>query len=115
MEPHLGKARPTFLTEYPSAIAALARIKPGEPRVAERFELYIDGLELANAFSELTDPVEQRRRFVADEEQRRAAGKAPYPLPEMFLRELAAMPDAAGIALGFDRLGDAACRCRRSR
>jgi lysyl-tRNA synthetase class 2 len=85
-------------------MAALARTKPGDPSVAERFELYIDGLELANAFSELTDPLEQRRRFAADEKRRRAAGKPPYPLPENFLNELAAMPEAAGIALGLDRL-----------
>jgi len=104
VEPNLGKARPTFLTEYPATMAALARAKPGDPRVAERFELYIDGLELANAFSELTDPLEQRKRFAADEERRRAAGKTPYPLPESFLTELAAMPEAAGIALGLDRL-----------
>ena len=104
IEPNLGKTQPTFLTEYPSALAALARIKPGESRFAERFELYIDGLELANAFSELTDPFEQRKRFAADEERRRAAGKRPYPLPEKFLNELAAMPEAAGIALGLDRL-----------
>jgi lysyl-tRNA synthetase class 2 len=104
VEPHLGKERPTFLTEYPSSLAALARTKPGEPQVAERFELYIDGLELANAFSELTDAEEQRRRFEEDEELRRTAGKAPYPLPEKFLAELATMPEAAGIALGLDRL-----------
>ena len=104
VEPHLGIMRPTFLTEYPSALAALARIKPGEPRVAERFELYIDGLELANAFSELTDTLEQRERFAADEKRRRAAGKRAYPLPENFLNELSAMPEAAGIALGLDRL-----------
>jgi lysyl-tRNA synthetase class 2 len=104
VEPHLGKEKPTFLTEYPSSLAALARTKPGEPQVAERFELYIDGLELANAFSELTDPEEQRRRFENDEELRRTAGKTPYPLPEKFLAELATMPEAAGIALGLDRL-----------
>ena len=104
IEPNLGKMQPTFLTEYPSALAALARIKPGESRFAERFELYIDGLELANAFSELTDPFEQRKRFAADEERRRTAGKRPYPLPDKFLNELAAMPEAAGIALGLDRL-----------
>jgi len=104
VEPNLGKTRPTFLTEYPLALAALARAKPGEPRFAERFELYIDGLELANAFSELTDPLEQRKRFTAEERQRRAAGKRPYPLPENFLNELSAMPEAAGIALGLDRL-----------
>lgn len=104
VEPHLGKEKPTFLTEYPSSLAALARSKPGEPKVAERFELYIDGLELANAFSELTDAEEQRRRFEKDEELRRAAGKTPYPLPEKFLAELENMPEAAGIALGLDRL-----------
>ena len=104
VEPHLGKERPTFLTEYPSSLAALARTKPGEPQVAERFELYLDGLELANAFSELTDTEEQRRRFEEDEALRRSAGKAPYPLPEKFLAELATMPEAAGIALGLDRL-----------
>jgi len=104
VEPNLGNAKPIFLTEYPAAMAALARVKPGDPRVAERFELYIDGLELANAFSELTDPFEQRKRFTADDERRRTAGKAPYPLPESFLAELSAMPEAAGIALGLDRL-----------
>jgi len=104
VEPHLGKEKPTFLTEYPSSLAALARTKPGEPQVAERFELYIDGLELANAFSELTDPEEQRCRFEKDEELRRTAGKTPYPLPKKFLAELATMPEAAGIALGLDRL-----------
>jgi len=104
VEPHLGKDRPTFLIEYPTSLAALARTKPGEPLVAERFELYINGLELANAFSELTDQNEQRSRFEADEESRRSAGKKPYPLPEKFLSELANMPGAAGIALGIDRL-----------
>jgi len=104
VEPHLGKHQPTFLTEYPTSLAALARAKPGEPLVAERFELYIDGLEVANAFSELTDPHEQRSRFDAAEETRRASGKTPYPLPEKFLTELITMPEAAGIALGLDRL-----------
>lgn len=104
VEPQLGKERPLFLIEYPTSLAALARTKPGQPEVAERFELYIDGLELANAFSELTDPDEQRNRFQADEETRRAAGKTPYPLPESFLNEMKCMPEAAGIALGLDRL-----------
>ncbi|MCD4689257.1 MAG: EF-P lysine aminoacylase GenX [Desulfuromonadaceae bacterium] len=104
VEPHLGRRRPTFLIEYPSELAALARCHPERPHVAERFELYIAGLELANAFSELTDPTEQRRRFDADEAERRAAGKPPYPVPEKFLTELATMPEAAGIALGLDRL-----------
>jgi lysyl-tRNA synthetase class 2 len=104
VEPNLGKDRPTFLIEYPASMAALARLKPEDARVAERFELYIDGLELANAFSELTDPHEQRSRFEADEETRRRVGKTPYPLPEKFLNEMVTMPEAAGIALGLDRL-----------
>ena len=104
IEPHLGKDRPTFLTDYPATLAALARTKEGNPELAERFELYIDGLELANAFSELTDPHEQRLRFEADEDLRRSSGKRPYPLPEKFLAEMKAMPEAAGIALGLDRL-----------
>lgn len=104
VEPQLGKDRPTFLTEYPASLAALARTKPGDPTVAERFELYVDGLELANAFSELTDPEEQRHRFEIDEQTRREAGKPPYPLPENFLAELGSMPQASGIALGLDRL-----------
>ncbi len=104
IEPNLGRTRPTFLTEYPAQLAALARRKPDDPAVAERFELYIAGLELANAFSELTDPDEQRERFAREEAARHAAGKTPYPTPEKFLRELAHMPPAAGIALGIDRL-----------
>lgn len=104
IEPQLGRYTPTFLIEYPAQLAALARHKPGDPAVAERFELYLCGLELANAFSELTDASEQRRRFAAEEAARRAAGKLPYPSPEPFLNELASMPEAAGIALGVDRL-----------
>jgi len=104
IEPRLGRERPTFLYEYPAACAALARKKPGVPELAERFELYIAGLELANAFSELTDPQEQRQRFVREEEARRRMGKVPLPLPEKFLAELGALESAAGIALGVDRL-----------
>jgi len=104
IEPQLGRSHPTFLIEYPAACAGLARRKPGQPAVAERFELYIAGLELANAFSELTDPQEQRVRFEQSEQSRRAAGKAPYSIPEKFLTELAVMTDSAGIALGIDRL-----------
>ncbi len=104
IEPHLGWERPVFLIDYPTPLAALARRKPENPAVAERFELYAGGLELANAFSELTDPAEQRKRFEEEEGARRAAGKLPYPVPEAFLRELAVMPAAAGIALGVDRL-----------
>lgn len=104
IEPQLGRTTPTFLIEYPAELAALARHKPGNPTVAERFELYLCGIELANAFSELTDATEQRQRFAREEAQRRAAGKPPYPSPERFLTELPAMPPAAGIALGVDRL-----------
>jgi lysyl-tRNA synthetase class 2 len=104
VEPHLGQDRPTFLYDYPAQLAALARRKIDEPEIAERFELYIAGIELANAFSELTDPDEQRQRFTADEAARCAQGKEPLPLPEKFLTELANHPPAAGIALGIDRL-----------
>jgi lysyl-tRNA synthetase class 2 len=104
IEPRLPAGRPVFLTEYPAACAALARRKADNPAVAERFELYLAGLELANAFSELTDPEEQRRRFVGEEAGRRAAGKPASPAPERFLAELGAIDRAAGIALGVDRL-----------
>ena len=103
VEPNLGLERPTFLHDYPVSLAALARKAP-EPRVAERFELYVAGLEVANGFSELTDPVEQRERFVEERAVRLAAGKDPYPMPEPFLEALEEMPEAAGIALGVDRL-----------
>jgi elongation factor P--(R)-beta-lysine ligase len=104
VEPHLGRTQPTFLYDYPLSMGALAREKPGNPAVVERFELYMAGVELANAFSELTDEQEQRRRFQTDEDLRRRAGKFPYPSPEPFLQALASMPPAAGIALGLDRL-----------
>lgn len=105
VEPALAAlGTPVFLMDYPAPCAALARRKPGDPAVAERFELYAGGLELANGFSELTDPVEQRSRFEADREARRRAGQDPYPLPEPFLRDLAKLPPSAGIALGVDRL-----------
>ncbi|MHB8709672.1 MAG: amino acid--tRNA ligase-related protein, partial [Desulfuromonadales bacterium] len=103
VEPRLG-AGPVFLIDYPAPLAALARLKPGDPTVAERCELYLGGLELANGFSELTDPVEQRARFTADETARRAAGKPPRRLPEPYLAELGNLPPCAGIALGIDRL-----------
>ncbi len=104
IEPQLGWEKPVFLVDYPAPLAALARRKPEDASLAERFELYVGGIELANAFSELTDPVEQRVRFAEAEKRRRAAGKRPYPEPEHFLRELADIPSAAGIALGVDRL-----------
>ena len=104
IEPQLGVEVPTFLCDYPAERAALARLKPGDPSVAERFELYLAGLELANGFSELTDPVEQRQRFLAAGAERSAANRPPYPLPEPFLDDLAGLPPSAGIALGIDRL-----------
>jgi lysyl-tRNA synthetase class 2 len=93
------------LLDYPAAAAALSRRKSGGPDVAERWELYISGLELANAYSELTDPVEQRRRFEECAEARRQMGKAVYPVDEAFLKALeSGMPPSGGIALGLDRL-----------
>jgi len=104
VEPHLGAPKPTFLCDYPASLAALARTKTKEPQLAERFELYIAGLELANAFSELTDVVEQKRRFEREREERSRLGKKAYPSPERFLEALPFMPESAGIALGVDRL-----------
>ncbi len=104
IEPNLGMIRPTFLYDYPAAMGALARRQPGNRALAERFEIYIAGLELANGFSELNDPVEQRARFERELQIRDASGKETYPMPEKFLRSLEHMPDAAGIALGVDRL-----------
>lgn len=104
IEPCLGHPRPQFLFDYPAVQGALARLRPDKPAVAERFELYIAGLELCNAFSELTDPDEQRRRFEEEMAARRAGGKTVGPMPEKFLAALAAMPEAAGNALGVDRL-----------
>jgi elongation factor P--(R)-beta-lysine ligase len=104
IEPRLGNDRPVFLHDYPSSCSALARLKPGNPSIAERFELYISGLELCNAFTELTDPVEQRERFEAERRYRRHAGKTEYPMPESFLNALNDMPAASGNALGMDRL-----------
>jgi lysyl-tRNA synthetase class 2 len=104
VEPELGQGRLTILFEYPVPEAALARAKPSDPRVAERFEIYACGVELANGFGELTDAREQRRRFIEamDEKQRRYGER--YPLDEEFLDAVALMPQASGIALGFDRL-----------
>ena len=104
VEPNLGIGRAVILDEYPAVEAALARRKRSDPRVAERFELYLCGVELANAFGELTDPVEQRRRFEFEmaEKQRRYGER--YPIDEDFLAALGQMPPASGSALGFDRL-----------
>ena len=104
VEPHLGHGRATILDRYPAAEAALARRCPDDPRVAERFELYACGVELANGFGELTDPTEQRRRFEAEMDEKQRVYGHRYPLDEDFLAALALMPPASGIALGFDRL-----------
>ena len=104
VEPNLGIGRATILCEYPTAEAALARPKPGDPRVAERFELYACGVELANAFGELTDAGEQRRRFEAEMDEKARVYGERYPLDKDFLAALAIMPNASGSALGFDRL-----------
>jgi elongation factor P--(R)-beta-lysine ligase len=104
IEPHLGQGRLTVLFEYPTPEAALARVKPSDPRVAERFEIYACGVELANGFGELTDADEQRRRFhLAMDEKARRYGER-YPIDEDFLAAVGQMPEASGVALGFDRL-----------
>ncbi len=104
VEPQLGLTRPVFLYDYPAACAALARRKPDNSSLAERFELYIAGVELCNAFSELTDPTEQRRRFASENRARQSQGRTAYPSVEPFLQALEDMPSAAGNALGLDRL-----------
>jgi lysyl-tRNA synthetase class 2 len=113
VEPNLGQGRLTVLFEYPVPEAALARVKPADPRVAERFEIYACGVELANGFGELTDAREQRHRFMqAMDEKARRYGER-YPLDEEFLDAVRAMPDASGVALGFDRLVMLACGASR--
>ncbi len=105
LEADLGRGRLSFLYDYPETQAALARVRPGEPPVAERFELYWEGMELANGFQELTDPEEQRRRFVQEQERHRARGQEAPALDERFLAALASgLPPCAGVALGLDRL-----------
>jgi lysyl-tRNA synthetase class 2 len=104
VEPHLGQGRITILDRYPAAEAALARACADDPREAERFEVYACGVELANGFGELTNPAEQRRRFEAEMNEKERVYGERYPLDEDFLAALALMPEASGIALGFDRL-----------
>lgn len=104
VEPRLGFSRPTFLMDYPAQLASLARLSPIDGRIAERFELYYRGIELANGFSELTDTLEQRRRFGDEIIAIEGAGKPRPQIPEKFLADLAKINDACGIALGLDRL-----------
>jgi lysyl-tRNA synthetase class 2 len=104
IEPYLGVNRPTFLYDYPAKLAALAKLKDGNTNVAERFELYIGGMEIANGFSELNDTEEQRRRFEQALQLRTQKNWTQYSMPEKFLQALQTMPESAGIALGIDRL-----------
>ncbi|HVR03803.1 MAG TPA: amino acid--tRNA ligase-related protein, partial [Polyangia bacterium] len=104
VEPHLGRGRPAFVFDWPAPLGALARRKIDDPAFVERFELYANGLELANAFGELTDAEEQRARFVAESETRARLGKAVYELDEDLLAALPHMASTSGVALGLDRL-----------
>lgn len=104
VEPRLGLTSPSFLCDYPVALASLSRRKPLAPHLAERFEFYIKGVELANGFSELNDKEEQRHRFAEEIRAIRSKSGRDVPMPEAFLRDLETMPEAAGIALGVDRL-----------
>jgi lysyl-tRNA synthetase class 2 len=104
IEPRLNTSRPVFLYDYPSSLASLAKLKDGHKETAERFELYMGGLELANAFSELTDPLEQETRFKRENDLREKNGKQRYPVSGRFLEALRDMPPSAGIAFGVDRL-----------
>lgn len=104
IEPHLGRQKPLFLYDYPASGSALAKLKPSDQNLAERFELYIGSLELCNAFSELIDSMEQKERFEYEQNIRKLSGKQVYPMPDNFLDALKNMPEAAGNALGIDRL-----------
>lgn len=104
VERKLGAERPTFLVEYPRSMASLARLKPQDPSVAERVELYAHGVELANGFSELTDEAEQRTRLVEEQALRRSLGRPVFPLDERFLEAVGRMPPSGGIAVGLDRV-----------
>ena len=113
VEPNLGLGHITFLTEYPACEAALARRTPGDPRVSERFEMYACGVELANGFGELTDPIEQRARLMAEMDAKERIYGLRHPLDGQFLQALAFMPESSGVALGFDRLVMLATAARR--
>jgi lysyl-tRNA synthetase class 2 len=113
VEPRLGALKPTILHDYPASMAALARLKPDNPLWAERFELYLAGVELANAFSELVDPVEQKKRFESEQRLRSVLGRPLYPIDAELLAFLSRMPPSAGIALGVDRLAMLFCDASR--
>lgn len=105
VEPHLGRDRPTFVFDFPASQAALARVRPGDPPLAERFEVFVDGLELANGFHELSDAAEQRRRFEHDLAGRLRCGLPEVPIDDRLLAALeSGLPDCSGVALGVDRL-----------
>ncbi len=104
IEPRLGMDRPVFLTDYPAGASSLAAPQPENPNLAQRFELYISGLELCNGVTELTDAAEQKKRFETEIRARKTAGQPVCPMPERFLDALSFMPEAAGNALGIDRL-----------
>ena len=105
LEAHLGYDGPTVITDFPASQAALARKRTDNPQLAERFEVYVQGIELANGFYELTDPVEQRQRFEQDLAKRQVLNRPTYPLDQRFLAALeSGLPDCAGVALGLDRL-----------
>jgi lysyl-tRNA synthetase class 2 len=109
IEPRLGLTQPTFIYDYPASGSALAKQKKDDTALAERFELYMGGKEIANACSELTDPQEHHRRFLNVNKYRHSIGKSIYPVSERFLEDLARMPQSAGIALGVDRLAMIFC------
>ena len=104
VEPHLGQNKPVFLYDYPAPLASLALLHLNNPKLAQRFELYIGGIELANGFTELNNPQEQRQRFINEQDLITRQGRQPGPTPEPFLTALEHMPPAAGIAMGLDRL-----------
>jgi elongation factor P--(R)-beta-lysine ligase len=114
IEPQLGRGCMTFVYDYPASQAALARVRQGDPPLAERFELYLEGMEIANGFHELADAQEQRRRFLDDNRRRREAGRLEVPMDEALLAALASgLPDCAGVALGVDRLLMVLTGCER--